>query len=304
MPIFTHEPGDTAHDTFFPVSLRELTVTTDDDVSLPATLFSGKGSAPAVLISPAAAVEHRFYRAFATHLVEKGARAVLTYDFRGVGAGAKTSAAKRFRMKDWGIHDLPAALDALTSASGPGPVVGLGHSFGGVALGLCGVADRFERYAMVASLNGYYGRTAEPLRVFARMNLAGVPATRLFGHVPASVGLGTALAGPIFRDWARWCRHPDFLFADPEIAAADGFAKVRLPLLSIGITDDSWGTEAAVQALLDHFANAEISQCWLSPQQAGQPIGHMGFFRRAMRKTLWPVATRFLLEAELPEPAG
>jgi len=229
---------------------------------------------------------------------------VLTYDFRGVGAGAKDPGAKRYRMKDWGIHDLPAALGALASAAGPGPIVGIGHSFGGVALGLCGVADRFERYAMVASLNGYYGRTAEPLRVFARMNLAGVPATRLLGHVPASVGLGTALAGPIFRDWARWCRHPDFLFAEPEIAEADSFAKVRLPLLSIGVTDDSWGTEAAVQALLDHFPNAQVSQCWLSPSEAGQPIGHMGFFRRAMRATLWPVATRFLLKAELPTETG
>ncbi len=300
MATFTHPPGATADATFFPTSSRELSIKTDDGVTLPANLFTGEGRKPAVLISSAAAVERRFYRAFATHLVEQGARAVLTYDYRGIGDAAKTSRARTFRMKDWGVFDLPAALAALEAEAGEGPVVGIGHSFGGVALGLCGVADAFERYCLVAAMNGYFRRTRESLSVFARMNFAGVPATRLFGHVPASVGLGTALAGPIFRDWARWCRRPDFLFSDPDVPEAERFSDVRTPLMSIGMTDDRWGTPAAVGAMLDRFGNAGIDEVWLSPEDAGRPIGHMGYFRREVRSSLWPVATKFLLDNERP----
>ncbi|MBO0906488.1 alpha/beta fold hydrolase [Jiella sp. MQZ13P-4] len=296
MATFTHLPGETAHDAFFPVTESELKIATADGVDLPATLFTGEGDGPAVLVSSAAAVERRFYRAFATNLVENGARAVLTYDYRGVGAAAKATRAKDFRMKDWGVRDFPAALAALKAAAGPGPLAGIGHSFGGVALGLSGEAEAFERYCLVASLNGYYGRTAEPAAVFSRMNLAGVPATYLFGHVPAAVGLGTALAGPIFRDWARWCRRPDFFFSDPTVPEAARFADVAIPLRSIGFTDDRWGTPAAVAALLGKFSNAAVEELWLGPDDAGDAIGHMGFFRRAMREPLWPAATAFLLD--------
>ena len=300
MPDFTAVPNATTSDAFFPVSRRELAVETGDGVALPATLFQGQGPGPAVLVSAAAAVERRFYRAFATHLVEQGARAALTYDYRGVGDAARTSAARTFRMKDWGVLDLPAALARLETEAGDGPVVGIGHSFGGIALGLSDVAARFERYCLVATMNGYFRRTAEPLSIFARMNLAGVPATRLFGHVPASVGLGTALAGPIFRDWARWCRKPDFLFSDPEVPEAERFSNVGIPLLSIAMTDDRWGTPEAVAAILKRFSSAEIAEVWLSPEEAGRPIGHMGYFRREVRTTSWPIATRFLLENETP----
>ncbi|MFY0735714.1 alpha/beta fold hydrolase [Aurantimonas sp. NFXS3] len=285
-----------------PVAGRDLTLTTADGVTLPATLFRAEpaGDGPAVLISAAAAVERRFYRGFAQHLVDQGARAVLTYDYRGIGASAHDRGAAAYRMQHWGTQDFPAALAALEAAAGEGPVVGIGHSFGGLAIGLSGLSARFDRYVMVASLNGWYGRTREPLSVFARMNLLGVPMSRLTGRIPGSIGFGTALAGPVFRDWARWCRRRDFFFGDPAVPEAARFADVRLPLLSVGIEDDPWGTPAAVGALLQRFENAELSEIWLSPRDAGGPIGHNGFFRRDMQASLWPVVTDYLLAGVEP----
>ncbi|UIJ73484.1 hypothetical protein [Aurantimonas sp. HBX-1] len=35
--------------------------------------------------------------------------------------------------------------------------------------------------------------------------------------------------------------------------------RLRLPLLSVGITDDAWGTPAAVSALLRRFPNADLT---------------------------------------------
>ena len=46
---------------------------------------------------------------------------------------------------------------------------------------------------------------------------------------------------------ARWCRRRDFFFGDPAVPEAARFADVRLPLLSVGIEDDQWGTPAAVR---------------------------------------------------------
>ena len=83
----------------------------------------------------------------------------------------------------------------------------------------------------------------------------------------------------------------------PEAAR---FADVRLPLLSVGIEDDPWGTPAAVGALLQRFENAELSEIWLSPRDAGGPIGHNGFFRRDMQASLWVAVTDYLLAGVEP----
>ena len=289
-----------------PVRRRDLHFRTVDGVDLPATLFVDEDAAPnapAILLSSAAAVERRFYRAFAEFLLEQGAGTVLTYDYRGLGPAAGKPGARQHRMKEWGTHDFPAALDALERETDATEIIGIGHSFGGLAIGLSGVSDRFRRYAMVASLNGYYRRTREPLRVFARMNFAGVPATYLLGRVPASMGLGTALAGPIFRDWARWCRRESFFFDDPAVAESARFADVRLPLLSIGIADDPWGTPAAVSALLQRFPNADLTERWLTAPAGQRAIGHSGFFRRNLKSSLWRPVSAFLVAGTVPPEA-
>lgn len=200
-------------------------------------------------------------------------------------------------MKDWGTLDLPAALAALKHAAGAQSVVGVGHSFGGVALGLSNRSGDFERYTMLASLSGYYRNTAEPLAVFARMNLLGVPLTIPLGKLPKWGGLGEALPGSVFRDWARWCRNPNFLFADPKVPEARYFQEVRTPILSVGITDDVWGTRKAVDSLLIHYSNAAIRDLWLSPDQRSGPVGHLGFFRKQHETTLWPAVINWLLKA-------
>ena len=70
--------------------------------------------------------------------------------------------------------------------------------------------------------------------------------------------------------------------------------------MSIAMTDDRWGTREAVTAILKRFSDANPAEVWLSPEDAGRPVGHMGYFRREVRQTLWPVAVAFLLRGELP----
>ncbi|HEX2019177.1 MAG TPA: alpha/beta hydrolase, partial [Aurantimonas sp.] len=103
-----------------------------------------------------------------------------------------------------------------------------------------------------------------------------------------------------FRDWARWCRREAFFFDDPAVAESARFADVRLPLLSVGIADDPWGTPAAVSALLRHFPNADLAERWVAPPEGQPAIGHSGFFRRNQRSSLWKPVADFLIAGTVP----
>lgn len=260
------------------------------------TLFVGSGDGPLALISSAAAVPRRFYARFAEHLVAaRGFRAALTYDYRGVAEsqtprGWKTPA----MMLDWAERDFPAALSRLQAEAPGHPVVGVSQSFGGQALGLGGRHREFRRYMMVATMTGYWANTAEPLKVYATMNFVGVPISLLARRLPGWVGLGETLPGTVFRQWARWGRHREYFFADPALAAERRFADVTTPILAIGATDDPWGTPKAQEALLKYYVNAPIERRWITPEDAGGKIGHLGFFRSANRERLWEPAIDWL----------
>ncbi|QND54275.1 alpha/beta fold hydrolase [Phyllobacterium sp. 628] len=285
--------------------MRDIAFEASDGFPLQGTMFEGKGDGPAVLISSAAAVPNTFYRHFASELLASGASKVLTYDYRGV---AKSAVPKRWKsrlgMKDWGVLDFPAAIDLLKSNAGGKPLVGIGHSYGGLALGLSNRSGDFERYTSMASLSGYYRNTAEPFAVFAKMNLIALPIAMSLGRLPKWSGIGEELPGSVFRDWARWCRSPNFLFGDVRTPESRYFQSVCTPLLAVGITDDPWGTPKAVEHLLMHYSNAPVIQLWLSPEQStGGSIGHLGFFRKSHVATLWPPVIDWLLNGTEPRDA-
>jgi predicted alpha/beta hydrolase len=279
--------------------VQAIRIGTDDGFVLGGTLFEGSGRGPVVLISSATAVPQRLYAGFASLLVASGARAVLTYDYRGTGASPRPSEwNKRLNYKDWALLDFPAAARALASTAPDHLMVGLGQSFGGQAFGLSGIAHWFERYAMVATMSGHW-RLLDDRTVWAKMNLLGVPVSLLTAELPGWLGIGEPMPSSCFRDWARWCRMKNYFFDDPDLPETSRFAEARTPILSIGLTDDPWATPRAVDDLLSRYKNAPREQRWISPAQAGgSKIGHLGFFRSRFAYTLWPELAAWLLHAE------
>jgi predicted alpha/beta hydrolase len=278
------------------VRVKTIRFAAEDGHPLEGTLTTGTGDGPLALISAATAVKRGFYQKFAEHLVtDHGFRAALTYDYRGTGGSVSKGVNPRhISMADWGIKDFPAALARLESVAPGHPVVGVGQSYGGQALGLGNVSDRFERYLMVATISGYWRNLGGGLKLYALMNLVANPVAAVLGQVPSGMGLGSGLPGGVFADWTKWCRKPDYFFSEPRFDAKTLFASVKTPILAIGAADDPWGTPAARDAIMRHFVNAPVETRWLDPDAAGGPIGHLDFFRSRFRETLWPEPVAWL----------
>jgi predicted alpha/beta hydrolase len=88
---------------------------------------------------------------------------------------------------------------------------------------------------------------------------------------------------------------PGYFFDDPSMDAATRAAGVRGDALVVGFTDDRWATPGQIDALADQLVNATVERRTYDPAQLGvAAIGHMGFFRRGLRQSLWPQITDWL----------
>ena len=128
-----------------------------------------------VLINSATAVPRKIYRGFASYLAERGVAAI-TYDYRGIG-GSRPKTLKGFpaRMRDWATLDVAAAVDIRARTWPNLPLLYVGHSFGGQALGLIPNNNEVTRAFFVSAQAGYWRQmpTPENVRVYLMMNVLG-----------------------------------------------------------------------------------------------------------------------------------
>ena len=271
--------------------MEEITFETTDGHTLPATLFESNAGIPKngslVLISSATAVPRKFYRRFAQYLADNGARAAMTYDYRGLNGEFNWQKAHSARMSQWALDDFPAAVKALKTRFPDSPLSGLGHSFGGQAFGLSDTAPQFRRYMTIAAGSGYAGFTREPAKNLRRLNWIGRPLAAIFGHLPRWAGLGEPLPYGVFNQWRRWVNTPHYFMHDESLPTTR-FADVVVPMMSVGFEDDPLATRQSVEELVRWYARADIKLKWFSPAEAGGPIGHFGFFKTDHEPVLWP----------------
>ena len=266
-----------------------------DGFELAATLYTpaaegdGEDRRTTVLVNSATAVKRRYYDAYARYLADAGFT-VVTYDYRGIG-GSRPRSLVRFSafMRQWAEEDQGGVLAWIAGRFPDHRLLVVGHSVGGQIVGLAPGNERIGGMIGIAAQSGYWRHWPAPARY--RMALRwylGVPvASRLFGYVPGWLGTKEDLPGGVAREWAEWCRQPDFLFEGHQ-ERRRGYERFAKPLLAYSFEDDDYAPRAAVESLLDAYRDARVDHRHVTPRELGAPaIGHFGFFRERFRATLW-----------------
>lgn len=263
-----------------------------DGFVLHATLYTpAQPARAAVLLNPATGVTERMYVPFASYLAEQGF-AVLTYNYRGVqlGDSAKQVSAG---FSTWADQDVEAVTQ-WAAAQHPGlPLLAVGHSFGGHAIGLCESSRLLSGAVLITSQAGclrFIRPLAERLRVTALLKLIGPFCARVLGYVPGrKLGIGEDLPAQVMLEWCRWTSLRNYFFDDPRMNAVARFQRPCMPVLSIGFSDDPWAPAEAIDLMSGHLGACQVERRQYGPEHSnGQAIGHLGFFRDRHAETLWP----------------
>ena len=245
-----------------------------------------------VLLHAATGVPQGLYAGFAAYLQSRGFAAI-SYDYRGIGLSRPASLRGfQCQMLDWALLDVEAVMAYATDQFPQLPLLAVGHSFGGHAIGLCDSSVQLRAAAFVAShaatLQVIYHRVERWRARFLLRQLGPFCAATL-GYLPArALRLGEDLPAGVIRQWGHWAGQPRYFFDDPDLQASRRFARPAMPVLAIGFADDLWATPPGIDLLMSQLVNCQVERRHIEPQPQDGTIGHMGFFRRKHQHTLWP----------------
>jgi predicted alpha/beta hydrolase len=255
--------------------------------------LSAAAARGALVLNGATGYRREFYLKFARYCAQRGYHTLL-YDYRGMGASAPPDLrTEQACMSDWGMLDMPAALEYLGARAAGLPLFTLGHSVGGQLVGCMTNQARARAHVMIAVSTGYWRRQRVPFRYLALLfwKVYGPLALARHGYVPyGRVWAGDSLPRNVFLQWREWCLRPDHFAGDLTGALRGGqFDAVTAPILSWSFRDDPIATPAAVAALMQGFySHAQLEQRWSTPAELGvRAIGHRGFFSERHRDSLW-----------------
>lgn len=211
---------------------------------------------------------------------------------------------------DWGQKDFEAVLTYARREFPGQPVDVAAHSIGGFVTGLAPSSHRLRRIFTMGAQYAYWRDYAPErrLRMLAKWHLAMPVLTACLGYFPGR-RLGWLEDTPrgVVRDWSFMgprfeARGAPADGTDPRVAT---MAAVTAPILALSVTDDEFGTEAAIDRLLAYYSGSARTHLRLSPASMGlASIGHFAFFHERFRDTLWPIALGWLTRGQwAPLPA-
>lgn len=277
---------------------------TADGFALQGRLYGDASSChSAVLIVSAMGVPQRFYADFAEWLAAQG-HAVMSFDYRGVGASRPEAHAKSLRglaadVNIWAEQDTVAALGWLDARlPSTTPVHWLGHSLGGQIFGMVHNRDRVSRVVTIGVGTGYWLHQTPKVRsyVWWLWFVVAPLAMKLHGYFPGKRlrKVGDLPLG-VMAQWRRACLNRDYLVGVGGEKMRSDYAAITTPMLSLSFTDDEYMSARNTAQMHAFYASAPRDMRRIAPQDVGaKRIGHFGFFRQKFSETLWPQVTQWL----------
>ena len=257
---------------------------------------------PVVIINAATSVRCRHYARFADYLFANGVD-VITYDYRGIGE-SRSGSLRGFKASwsDWGVLDFEAMLKRAQREFPGQPIDVVGHSFGGCAAGLGASGAIIRRIVTVGAQFAYWRDYAASgrWRMFAKWHVAMPLLTALYGYFPGKrLGWLEDTPAGVVRDWST----PTPSYETRPSGRTLGelpFSRVKAQILAVSITDDPFGTVAAIERLLGYFDGSELTHLRIAPEDIGEKtVGHFAFFRSEYQDRLWPIALAWLQNGQL-----
>lgn len=284
---------------------EHATIPATDGLPIAATIHHPEKAKAWCTMASATGVRRRYYQRFARHLAGRGITTV-TFDYRGIGdtpaqwqAGDGQDTGPP-TMRAWGERDLEGVL-RWVAEKGPRRQFHVGHSAGGQLLGLCPSNLHVEAAVAVASQAGYWRNWDDHRGLMWWLWHVILPAsTRLRGHFPSPwFGMGERLPKTVALEWARWCRHPDFIVDADGRPLREHFRAWQGRMRAIAVTDDTrFAPRRAAEVLMSFYENADTEVVDLDPADLGlEEIGHFGFFKRGCEAAWDGVAAWLLRDA-------
>ena len=307
-------PGEAAQAGAAPRAPQALSVRAADGYRLGGLAWrNGAGCAadrPVVIINAATSVRCNYYARFAQFLFEQGFD-VIAYDYRGIGLSRPRSL-RHFEASwiEWGRLDFEAMLQYARRAF-PGQAIDVvAHSIGGFLIGFAPSNRSIRRIVTMGAQHAYWRDYAPQARykMLAKWHVFMPALTALLGYFPGQ-WLGWLEDTPrgVVLDWSRAGerftgarRHGRARHGDAA-AVLQHFSTVTAPTLAISVTDDEFGTVAAIERALAYFPHSPATHLRIAPASVGQPrLGHFAFFNACHENTLWRIALEWLRHGRCP----
>jgi predicted alpha/beta hydrolase len=272
-------------------------------------ILGGKGHEPhvpsrgVVVINPATAVNASYYHRYARYLAEHGF-VVLTYHYRGIGASRPGDLRqwKHITKTDWGRLDCEAALAWSLQHHADLPLYVVAHSIGGMVVDMAPSNSHVVRCLTVGAQYAYWPdyASASRLSMWLRWHVAMPTITALLGYFPAKkLGWHEDLPAGAAYEWAFRGKHIRAT-SGAQPLVPDSFQNMTADILAIGISDDPFGTPAAIDCLLAYFTASRRHRITVTPADVWQAsIGHFAYFHEKCRDSLWRDSIRWLAEGRI-----
>lgn len=272
-----------------------FSVTCPDGVVLRGMLIIPEKARALVQFNGGTGLRKEFYLPFLEFLAEDGFICCL-WDYRGSGESRpETLKGCAYTFSDYGIKDMPVIKEYLVSRFSGLPLFIVAHSVGGQQLGFMEDLKEVRGLVAFSVSTGYFWYM--PWRycllsfyffyIFTPLSIAftGYIASKRFGYMED-------LPKNVVREWRSWCWKPDYFFNKKfrNRTVPEGiFDKYTFPAHYIWTTDDPIANKQSVPAYLANIQSSKpITVQKVVPSEYGvKETGHMGFFKRAFKTTIW-----------------